>query len=219
MPTRKKFLVSGLMALGLIASGFGIARAASLGIGFDDVTCELFLQLNIGRTPADAQFTGDYAFVAIWSNLELWLAIIGANLALGRSIYLYLRGDLGKELNRTHASSSNRYYNNNSGGAYNSNSNRSANTRSHKRSIFDMTNDTKMDAEESLTYMGTEDNAVWSECRRASSARSGTASEIPLEPQIQKRTDVHIHDDPRDMDRDVELPELDAARVRHGGYV
>lgn len=118
-----------------------------------------------------------------------------------------------------HGSSSNRYYNNNSGAVYDSNLNRSNNARSHKRSIFDMTVDTKMDAEDSLTYMGTEDNAVWAECRRASSARSGTASEIPLEPQIQKRTEVHVHEDPRDLDRDVELPELDAARVRHGGYV
>lgn len=47
MPTKKKVLVSGLMALGLVASGFGIARAASLGIGFDDVTCEYSLEVDM----------------------------------------------------------------------------------------------------------------------------------------------------------------------------
>jgi hypothetical protein len=164
---------------------------------------------------------GDYCIVAIWSNLELWLAIIGANLALGRSIFLFLRGDLENELNRTHTSSNNRYYNNTGGAVgYNSSERRTNNTHSHKRSIFDTTTDTKHDAEDSLTtYMGAEDNQVWSECRRASSARSGTTSEIPLEPQIQMRTDVHIHEDTRDLDRDVELSELHGTRVRHGGYV
>jgi hypothetical protein len=46
LATKKKVLVSCLMALGLVASGFGIARAASLGIGFDDVTCKSALQLR-----------------------------------------------------------------------------------------------------------------------------------------------------------------------------
>ncbi len=40
MPTKKKLLVSGLMSLGLVATGFGIARAASLGISNEDLTCE-----------------------------------------------------------------------------------------------------------------------------------------------------------------------------------
>ena len=40
MPLSKKILVSGLMGLGLVATGFGIARAASLGISTDDITCK-----------------------------------------------------------------------------------------------------------------------------------------------------------------------------------
>ena len=39
MPLKKKILVSGLMSLGLVATGFGIARAAALGIKTTDLTC------------------------------------------------------------------------------------------------------------------------------------------------------------------------------------
>ncbi|RMJ20081.1 hypothetical protein CDV36_000161 [Fusarium kuroshium] len=52
------------------ATGFGIARAASLGIKTSDLSWV-------------------YAITAIWSNLELYLGIVGANLALSRSIYGY----------------------------------------------------------------------------------------------------------------------------------
>ncbi|UKZ55900.1 hypothetical protein TrVGV298_009724 [Trichoderma virens] len=54
------------------ATGFGVARAASLGL----VTVDL---------------SWDYAKSAIWSNLELFLGIIAANVAISHSIYTFLR--------------------------------------------------------------------------------------------------------------------------------
>ncbi|EHK16325.1 uncharacterized protein TRIVIDRAFT_119427, partial [Trichoderma virens Gv29-8] len=53
------------------ATGFGVARAASLGL----VTVDL---------------SWDYAKSAIWSNLELFLGIIAANVAISHSIYTFL---------------------------------------------------------------------------------------------------------------------------------
>ncbi|KAH7174643.1 uncharacterized protein B0J16DRAFT_348916 [Fusarium flagelliforme] len=70
LPMTTKLSVWALMSLGLIATGFGIARAASLGVITSDLSYI-------------------YAVTAIWSNLELYLGIVGANLALGRSIYGY----------------------------------------------------------------------------------------------------------------------------------
>ncbi|PKS08513.1 hypothetical protein jhhlp_004898 [Lomentospora prolificans] len=75
IPFKAKIMVGGLMSLGLIATGFGIARASSLGLVTNDLTWA-------------------YAIAAIWSNLELYLGIIAANLALSRQIYLYFfRGE------------------------------------------------------------------------------------------------------------------------------
>ncbi|KEZ45125.1 hypothetical protein SAPIO_CDS2562 [Scedosporium apiospermum] len=75
IPFKTKFMAWSLMSLGLIATGFGIARAASLGIITNDLTWT-------------------YAIAAIWSNLEFYLGIIAANLALSRQIYLYFfRGE------------------------------------------------------------------------------------------------------------------------------
>ncbi|UKZ91484.1 uncharacterized protein TrAFT101_006461 [Trichoderma asperellum] len=54
--------------------GFGVARAASLGL----VTVDL---------------SWDYAISAIWSNLELFLGIIAANIAISRSVYAFFRED------------------------------------------------------------------------------------------------------------------------------
>ncbi|KAF4444246.1 integral membrane [Fusarium acutatum] len=59
-----KISVWALMSLGLVATGFGIARATSLGVVTSDLS-------------------------SIWSNLELYLGIVGANLALSRSIFAY----------------------------------------------------------------------------------------------------------------------------------
>ncbi|KAF4445764.1 hypothetical protein F53441_10513 [Fusarium austroafricanum] len=70
LPLKTKISVWALMSLGLIATGFGIARAASLGI-----------------TTSDLSWV--YAITAIWSNLELYLGIVAANLALSRSIFGY----------------------------------------------------------------------------------------------------------------------------------
>ena len=42
IPLRTKILVSTLMGLGIVATGFGIMRAASLGTATDDLTCTLY---------------------------------------------------------------------------------------------------------------------------------------------------------------------------------
>ncbi|KAH7258980.1 uncharacterized protein BKA55DRAFT_723783 [Fusarium redolens] len=70
LPLKTKISVWALMSLGLVATGFGIARAASLGVVTSDLSWV-------------------YAITAIWSNLELYLGIVGANLALSRSIFAY----------------------------------------------------------------------------------------------------------------------------------
>ncbi|ORY62125.1 uncharacterized protein BCR38DRAFT_305977, partial [Pseudomassariella vexata] len=72
LPLKKKVSLWALMSLGLLATGFGVGRAASLGLGTSDLSY-------------------DFAIAAIWSNAELFLAIIGANLAISRSIYRFLR--------------------------------------------------------------------------------------------------------------------------------
>ncbi|OLN96700.1 hypothetical protein CCHL11_02336 [Colletotrichum chlorophyti] len=74
IPLSTKISVAGLMSLGLIATGFGIARAASLGLVTSDLSYV-------------------YAVTAIWSNAELYLGIIAGNLALSRSIYFHFFGD------------------------------------------------------------------------------------------------------------------------------
>ncbi|KAK3349173.1 hypothetical protein B0T25DRAFT_458922 [Lasiosphaeria hispida] len=73
IPWRTKASVCGLMGLGLVATGFGVARATSLGL----VTTDL---------------SWAYCIAAIWSNLELFLGVIAANLALSHSYYAYLFG-------------------------------------------------------------------------------------------------------------------------------
>ncbi|KAM5350127.1 hypothetical protein ACJ41O_006632 [Fusarium nematophilum] len=73
LPLKTKISLWALMSLGLVATGFGIARAASLGI-----------------TTADLSWL--YAITAIWSNLELYLGITAAKLALSRSMYAHFFG-------------------------------------------------------------------------------------------------------------------------------
>ncbi|KAF5520938.1 hypothetical protein CGCA056_v008882 [Colletotrichum aenigma] len=68
IPPRKKILVMCLMSLGLVASAFGITRATFLGVSNDDLSWT-------------------FCIVAIWSNLELFLGIVAANLALSRAVY------------------------------------------------------------------------------------------------------------------------------------
>ncbi|KAL0932729.1 uncharacterized protein CTRU02_211692 [Colletotrichum truncatum] len=74
IPMSTKLSVGGLMSMGLIATGFGIARASSLGLVTSDLSYV-------------------YAVTAIWSNLELYLGIIAGNLALSRSIYFFFFGE------------------------------------------------------------------------------------------------------------------------------
>ncbi|TDZ16139.1 hypothetical protein Cob_v011058 [Colletotrichum orbiculare MAFF 240422] len=78
IPFQKKLMVVALMSLGLIASTFGIVRAASLGVCQEDLSWS-------------------FCIVAIWSNIELFLGIIAANLALSRAIYLYFREGSGSK--------------------------------------------------------------------------------------------------------------------------
>jgi hypothetical protein len=59
-----------LMSLGLIASAFAILRATSFGVETDDLTW-------------------DYTVAAIWTNLELYLGIIAANVAVSHQIFRY----------------------------------------------------------------------------------------------------------------------------------
>ncbi|KAF6830301.1 integral membrane protein [Colletotrichum musicola] len=76
MPRMTKFSISLLMGLGLVATGFGVARAASLGISTTDLSWA-------------------YCIAGIWSNLELYLGVIAANLALTRSIWAHFFGNGG----------------------------------------------------------------------------------------------------------------------------
>ncbi|KAK3725880.1 hypothetical protein LTR37_000028 [Vermiconidia calcicola] len=174
IPLRTKILVSTLMGLGIVATGFGIMRAASLGTATDDLTW-------------------DYCVVAIWSNVELWLAIIAANLALVRSMYLYFRGDTSASVLGSSENAHGPYgYPNGGTGDHSVEGSRSR--RGRKRSIFDITLDTRNGTRQSRVDQP-DDNVVWSECRRASSAQSNTASEAPLDPQIRKKTELYIHED------------------------
>ena len=129
--------------------------------------------------------SGDYCVVAIWSNLELFLAIITANLALSRSVYLYFF----KKSSDQHRSTAAPYEP--------SDGQRSAGTRKgsdqrRKRSIFDVTLGSTLGTQ--LPGLEAEDHFV-SECRRGSSTKSAADSEYPLEPQIRKKTEFYVHEE------------------------
>ncbi|OHX00754.1 integral membrane protein [Colletotrichum incanum] len=97
IPSQKKAMVTGLMSLGVVyvwqpreavlrapqmcdtvfstdrafsATAFGIVRAQSLSV-------------------SEADLSWDFCITAIWSNLELFLGISAANLALSRAMYHY----------------------------------------------------------------------------------------------------------------------------------
>ncbi|CAK7218541.1 hypothetical protein SCUCBS95973_003523 [Sporothrix curviconia] len=74
IPLKSKLLVCGLMSLGLFATSCGIGRAASLSLATND-------------------FTWAFCITEIWANCELFVGTIAANLALSRSIYIYLFED------------------------------------------------------------------------------------------------------------------------------
>lgn len=149
------------MSLGMIATGFGIARAASLGIVTSDLSCELInclhMELNTDKT------LGVYAITAIWSNLELYLGIVGANLALGRSIWAhFFKKDM--STNRSAYELSGPYYNS------------------------------------AIHGSGHQSTYIRSNNRAPSPSRSDN-SDLPLEPGIQKRTDVWITSEAEHGDR------------------
>ncbi|RPA81148.1 hypothetical protein BJ508DRAFT_117180 [Ascobolus immersus RN42] len=73
---QKKLQIWALMSLGCIATGFGVARAASLGLKTSDLSWT-------------------YCIAALWSNLELYLGIIAANLSLSRFMYSYFKDGKG----------------------------------------------------------------------------------------------------------------------------
>ncbi|KAK4104261.1 hypothetical protein N658DRAFT_248747 [Parathielavia hyrcaniae] len=72
IPLQTKLLISGLISLGLLATAFGVVRAVSLR-----------------SRASDLSWT--YAWVSLWSSLELFIGIIAANLAISRSVYRLLR--------------------------------------------------------------------------------------------------------------------------------
>ncbi|KZL70974.1 integral membrane protein [Colletotrichum tofieldiae] len=92
IPVQKKAMVTSLMSLGLVATAFGIVRAKSLSVSESDLSCK-FMAPSIPMALAHVRLkwdeTGDFCITAIWSNLELFLGITTANLALSRAIYLY----------------------------------------------------------------------------------------------------------------------------------
>jgi len=95
LPPKTKAAVAGLMSMGLLATGFGVARATSLGEKTNDLSCmsllhTLLFSYIFSPVLTQHRLAGSYAFVALWSNLELWLGIIAANLALTRSIWRFL---------------------------------------------------------------------------------------------------------------------------------
>ncbi|KAK4459860.1 hypothetical protein QBC42DRAFT_207171 [Cladorrhinum samala] len=72
IPFQTKVHVSALISLGLLATGFGVARALSLRLKAYDMSWT-------------------YAIASLWSSLELFIGIIAANVALSRSVYRFLR--------------------------------------------------------------------------------------------------------------------------------
>lgn len=146
IPFKTKLAVGGLMSMGLVATGFGVARAASLGISSRDLTYV-------------------YAIVAIWSNLELFLGITAANLALSRSAYKYFR--YGNNPDSTQASSS---------------------YGASKKSGYINSSSLRPDPFEPPSTL------VVSNRRRASDSKS-ESSDIPLEPGIQKKTEFWVSEE------------------------
>lgn len=159
------------------ATGFGIARASSLGLVTSDLSCMLsapFLVLDFTSSSVEhvtnrSVHPGVYARTAIYSNAELYLGIIAANAALSRQIYVFFFGEKEQKTN-------------NSSYAQHSQPSRSAYLNSRLRGDH---------AARPETYIHTD--------RRLSNAKSDN-SDIPLEPGIQKRTDFWISEEDVDSD-------------------
>ncbi|RYP23184.1 hypothetical protein DL765_001269 [Monosporascus sp. GIB2] len=132
------------------ATGFGVGRALALGIQTTDLSYV-------------------FARVAIWSNLELFLGIIAANLALTRQIYSYLfsRKDLQSNKSTSYCAGSGRIGSSN-----------------HSNAKYGFASRLRGDrTENGTTFVASG--------RRRDSGDSG----IPLEPVIQKTTEFWISED------------------------
>lgn len=124
---------------------------------------------------------GTYCIAAIWSNLELFLGINAANLALSRSIWVFLRH--GKsDGGGSHATWSGRSGTGNS---------RSAGT-GRRRGLFD-------------TEIGGSATVV------AEDGRRSEGSDIPLEPGVQGRKEFWtvVEAKPTESPRDNKSPDWD----------
>ncbi|KAB5522107.1 hypothetical protein GE09DRAFT_500810 [Coniochaeta sp. 2T2.1] len=168
MPLRKKLMIWGLMSLGLTATGFGALRASSLGLVTDDLSWT-------------------YAIAAIWSNLELFLGINAANLALSLSIWGFIRHGKRPENSQQRSASSKIPRSGHSFGKH---------TPSLRPDQFD-----------SPTCVVT--------CRRdRQDSRISEGSDIPLEPGIQKKTEFWLVEDASDNNtsRDNVLQKSEAAQ-------
>ena len=124
--------------------------------------------------------------MAIWSNLELFIAIITANLALSRSIFLHFY----RKHSSPNASRASPYYE--TSAPRRSGSTRNPNHSRRMRGLFDMSLGSAMGRSQQLTGRDAENNHMTSDCRRASSSHSMAGSEIPLEPQIRKKTEFYV---------------------------
>ena len=145
------------------------------------------------------------------------MAIITANLALARSMYLHFL----KKDSSMNESGNSPYYN-----TYNEERRRTVPTggsrgrnrsQGGKRGIFDITLNSRVEHPQ-LAPGDPDNNVMWSECRRASSARSATASEIPLEPQIQKKTEFYVHEDAHSEGSNGDQIEVDERDPQAGKY-
>ncbi|RYP20250.1 hypothetical protein DL767_009496 [Monosporascus sp. MG133] len=136
------------------ATGFGVGRALALGI-----------------QTADLSYV--FAKVAIWSNLELFLGIIAANLALTRQIYVYFfsRQDLQSNKLTTYGAGSGHIGSSNP---------------SNARSGFFANRLRGGRTENGTTFVASG--------RRRDSTQSGDSG-IPLEPVIQKTTEIWVSED------------------------
>lgn len=72
MSFQKKSGICSLMSLGLVSTAFALLRASSLGLNTSDLSWE-------------------YCWTAIWADIECYIGIIAANLALSRMYYGWIR--------------------------------------------------------------------------------------------------------------------------------
>ena len=123
---------------------------------------------SLGTKTADLSY--DYCIAAIWANTELHIGIIATNLSLSRMIWAFFLGGTRSLTSRSHSKSTS------SGPRYGTGTRLSRNgyLKSNDRSPYGNTG--SADDEESVDNL--------------------THGPIPLDPIIQKRTDVYISSEP-----------------------